>query len=308
MTTVDFEITLQPQTWLWRGYRINYVQKGERGANLVLVHGFGASTDHWRKNIAELSQDYRVWAIDLLGFGRSEKPAIAYTADLWRDQLQDFCASVVQAPVFIAGNSLGGYTVLCLAVDAPAQVEGVILLNCAGPFSDAGEQTPKSPWQQQLAQVQRQILQLPFAIDILSFVLFHYTRQKSRIRQILLQVYKDPTAVTDRLVEEIYRPAFDPGALGVFAAVFKSPPGRKLDQLLQALDRPLLLLWGTADPWMTPAKAEKFCQYFPQATLTWVDAGHCPHDELPQVVNPAIHDWIQQLQALPASQGTSGAV
>lgn len=60
--------------WNWRGWRIHYVQQGHQGPCLLLVHGFGASTDHWRKNIAELSQQFRVWAIDLLGFGRSQNP------------------------------------------------------------------------------------------------------------------------------------------------------------------------------------------------------------------------------------------
>jgi len=46
------------------------------------VHGFGASTDHWRKNIAELRNDFEVWAIDLLGFGRSAKPNWQYSGDL----------------------------------------------------------------------------------------------------------------------------------------------------------------------------------------------------------------------------------
>jgi pimeloyl-ACP methyl ester carboxylesterase len=76
--------------------------------------------------------------------------------------------------------------------------------------------------------------------------------------------------------------------------VFKQPPGRKLDELLQTLKRPLLLLWGEADPWMTPTKAQRFQQFYPEASLEWVDAGHCPHDERPEVVNPAIDLWIKQ--------------
>ncbi len=61
--------------WQWRGHSIYYVKAGERQKRppLLLVHGFGASTDHWRKNIAQLQADFEVWAIDLLGFGRSAK-------------------------------------------------------------------------------------------------------------------------------------------------------------------------------------------------------------------------------------------
>ncbi|MGB8698028.1 MAG: alpha/beta fold hydrolase [Thermosynechococcaceae cyanobacterium] len=282
--------------WVWRGYRIHSVRAGQSGPHLLLVHGFGASTDHWRKNIEALSPHYCVWAIDLLGFGRSQKPNITYSSDLWRDQLRDFCAEVIQAPVFIAGNSLGGYSALCFAVDCPEWTKGLVLLNCAGPFSDDGT-TPRPVWQQVLNTLTRQLLQLPFVIEIASFILFQRTRNRDRIREILLKVYKDPAAVTDRLVEEIYRPAFDEGALDVFAAVFKTPPGRKLDELLQKLDRPLLLVWGEADPWMTPAKAQRFVQSYPDAVLEWVDAGHCPHDERPEVVNVALDRWIRQVNS-----------
>ncbi|MDX2096530.1 MAG: alpha/beta fold hydrolase, partial [Leptolyngbyaceae cyanobacterium bins.59] len=71
--------------WTWRGQSIYYVQAGQPQPDrppLLLVHGFGASTDHWRKNISGLQQDFSVWAIDLLGFGRSAKPAWQYSGDL----------------------------------------------------------------------------------------------------------------------------------------------------------------------------------------------------------------------------------
>jgi pimeloyl-ACP methyl ester carboxylesterase len=291
--------TITPQVsqsiyWEWKSWRVHYVQAGTVGPNLVLIHGFGASTDHWRKNIELLSAQYRVWAVDLLGFGRSQKPKITYSADLWRDQLRDFCAQVVQAPVFIAGNSLGGYISLCFAVDCPEWTEGLILLNCAGPFSE-NPAVQRPVWQQFMGNFTRNVFKMPGVIEAVSFVLFMRTRNRDRIREILLKVYKDPTTVTDELIEDIYRPAFDEGALDVFSAVFKQPPGRKLDELLRTLQRPLLLLWGNADPWMTVSKAERCLTFYPEATLEWVDAGHCPHDERPEEVNAAIDRWIKKV-------------
>jgi pimeloyl-ACP methyl ester carboxylesterase len=291
--------TITPQVsqsiyWEWKSWRVHYVQAGTVGPNLVLIHGFGASTDHWRKNIEVLSAQYRVWAVDLLGFGRSQKPKITYSADLWRDQLRDFCAQVVQAPVFIAGNSLGGYISLCFAVDCPEWTEGLILLNCAGPFSE-NPAVQRPVWQQFMGNFTRNVFKMPGVIEAVSFVLFMRTRNRDRIREILLKVYKDPTTVTDELIEDIYRPAFDEGALDVFSAVFKQPPGRKLDELLRTLQRPLLLLWGNADPWMTVSKAERCLTFYPEATLEWVDAGHCPHDERPEEVNAAIDRWIKKV-------------
>ncbi|MGB7414902.1 MAG: alpha/beta fold hydrolase [Thermosynechococcaceae cyanobacterium] len=288
----------QEQTyWNWQDRQIHYVQKGTQGPCLLLVHGFGASTDHWRKNIEVLSQNYRVWAIDLLGFGRSQKPNILYTVELWRDQFRAFCEEVIQEPVFIAGNSLGGYASLCFAVDCPQWVRGIILLNCAGRFTVP--EVPQTAWKKRIGQARQKIFRSGLVIDAMSLFLFFNARRRSQIRKVLTQVYKDKTAITDQLVEEIRRPALDQGALQVFSAVFKSPPGRTLDVLLKALDRPLFLLWGAADPWMTPDKTEIFREYYPDADLELIDAGHCPHDERPELVNAAIDRWVTEQCSAP---------
>ncbi|MDY7023547.1 MAG: alpha/beta fold hydrolase, partial [Cyanobacteriota bacterium] len=64
----------QPQTWTWKGFPICYYTQGNTGPAVILVHGFGASWGHWRKNIPELAVSCRVFALDLLGFGGSAKP------------------------------------------------------------------------------------------------------------------------------------------------------------------------------------------------------------------------------------------
>ncbi|MBE9113708.1 alpha/beta fold hydrolase, partial [Nodosilinea sp. LEGE 07298] len=132
--------------WYWRDQAIHYVVAGESrpageaspGENrppILLVHGFGASTDHWRKNIQGLQADFQVWAIDLLGFGRSAKPDWQYSGDLWQAQLHEFITEVIGRPVVLAGNSLGGYASLCVAANHPESAAGLVLLNSAGPFS-----------------------------------------------------------------------------------------------------------------------------------------------------------------------------
>ena len=64
------------------------------GPPCLLVHGFGASSGHWRKNVPLLAQAHKVFALDLLGFGRSDKPLLAYSIDLWRDLVLDFLTEV----------------------------------------------------------------------------------------------------------------------------------------------------------------------------------------------------------------------
>ncbi|HEY9667806.1 MAG TPA: alpha/beta fold hydrolase [Coleofasciculaceae cyanobacterium] len=293
------EIETQPipgRYWQWRGQSIHYVQTGQKDSGrppLLLVHGFGASTDHWRKNIAELRNEFEVWAIDLLGFGRSSKPDWQYGGDLWRDQLHDFITQVIGQPVVLAGNSLGGYSALCVAAQRPAAAAGVVLLNSAGPFTDA-KVPQKSPLQKFINDLSRAVLLQPWA----SFLLFQYVRQRSVIRKTLAQVYLDQSAITDQLVEEIYRPSCDAGAYKVFASVFKSPQGENIDVLLKQLTCPLLLLWGEADPWMNAKeRGEKFRQYYPQLVEHYVQAGHCPHDEVPEQVNAILRDWVLSISS-----------
>ncbi|MFP4297987.1 MAG: alpha/beta fold hydrolase [Spirulinaceae cyanobacterium] len=282
--------------WQWRGHSIYYVKAGERKSDrppLLLIHGFGASTDHWRKNIAQLQNDFEVWAIDLLGFGRSAKPAIAYGGNLWRDQLHDFITEVIQRPVILAGNSLGGYSSLCVAAQCPEAAAGLILLNSAGPFTEKENVAKAQP--NPLQGLIRSILLQPWA----SFLLFQYVRQKSTIRKTLEKVYLDRSAVTEQLIEDIYRPSCDAGAAQVFASVFKTPQGEKNDVLLQQLQCPLLMLWGEGDPWMNARdRGAKFREFYPSLTEHYLNAGHCPHDEIPDPVNQLIRDWVlQKVQA-----------
>jgi pimeloyl-ACP methyl ester carboxylesterase len=285
------------QYWQWRGHQIYYVAAGNKHPQrppLLLVHGFGASTDHWRKNISELSADFQVFAIDLLGFGRSAKPKLQYSGDLWRDQLHDFINEVIGQKTVVAGNSLGGYACLCVAGEFPDSVAGVVLLNSAGPFSEpaalaAQIQPPKKPWQQFTGKT----LKWLFKQRLAQILLFQYVRQRWVIRRTLEQVYLDKTAITNQLVEEIYRPAYDKGALDVFVSVFSTPQGEKVDVLLQKLTCPLLLLWGEADPWMkAKERSQKFHQYYPQLTEYFLQAGHCPHDEVPEQVNAYLRNWV----------------
>jgi pimeloyl-ACP methyl ester carboxylesterase len=278
--------------WQWRGQSIYYVKAGERKPGrppLLLIHGFGASTDHWRKNISGLCNEFEVWAIDLLGFGRSAKPELQYGSDLWRDQLHDFITQVIGQPAVLAGNSLGGYAALCVAAQRPESAAGLILINSAGPFTRTEPAPEPHPFQKVLGEVRTSIFQQSWA----SFLLFQYTRQRSTIRRVLKNVYLDQSAVTDQLVEEIYRASCDVGAEKVFASVFRTPQGENIDVLLQQLKCPLLMLWGEADPWINAKeRGTKFREYYPQLTEHYLRAGHCPHDEVPERVNELIRSWV----------------
>ncbi|MGB5135210.1 MAG: alpha/beta fold hydrolase [Prochlorococcaceae cyanobacterium] len=282
-------------------HAVTAVPERPEGPALLLVHGFGASTDHWRHNLPVLARRHEVHAIDLLGFGRSAKPAgLRYGGALWRDQLTAYVAERIGRPTVLVGNSLGGFASLAAGVALGEQAAGVVLLNAAGPFSD--EQAPPKSW----GAIARQtiggaLLRSP----VLQRLLFENLRRPATIRRTLNQVYIDRTNVDDDLVEAILRPSRDPGAFGVFRTVFDIPRGQPLDELFAQLTCPLLLLWGIRDPWINAAgRRAAFQRHAPAATTEVVlEAGHCPHDEVPEQVNAALLEWLAGL----ATAGGSGA-
>jgi pimeloyl-ACP methyl ester carboxylesterase len=301
--------------WQWRGHSIYYICAGQSESQkppLLLVHGFGASTDHWRKNIGDitgrstfggnlqttptqLQTQFQVWAIDLLGFGRSAKPNQEYSGNLWREQLHDFITQVIGQPTVLVGNSLGGYACLCVAAAYPQSTAGLILLNSAGPFSDTEVNSTAKNRPNLVGKLMRSLFLQPWA----SFLLFQYVRQRSVIRKTLKKVYFNTNAVTEQLVEDIYRPSSDKGAAEVFNAVFKTPQGEKVDLLLGQMQCPLLLLWGEKDPWINAReRGSKFRQYYPQLIEHYLEAGHCPHDEIPEQVNNLITEWVLAINEL----------
>ncbi|MUG93104.1 alpha/beta fold hydrolase [Scytonema sp. UIC 10036] len=305
VTTAPSSTPIPGQFWQWRGHNIYYVKAGEKHPQrpaILLVHGFGASTDHWRKNITRLCDDFEVFAIDLLGFGRSAKPKLEYSGNLWRDQLHDFITAVIGQRAVLVGNSLGGYASLCVAAQCPDAAAGLVLLNSAGPFSEnqpspepEALQTQIEPPKanEQLQKLLGDVVKWFFQQPLAQFLLFQYIKQKWVIRQTLEKVYLDQTAITDQLVEEIYLPACDTGAFDVFSSVFSTPQGEKVDVLLKQLTCPLLMLWGEADPWVNAReRSKKFRQYYPELTEHFLSAGHCPHDEVPNQVNSLLRDWV----------------
>jgi pimeloyl-ACP methyl ester carboxylesterase len=290
--------SLEKSTWIWQGHTIQYTRMGS-GLPLVLIHGFGASMGHWRKNIPVLAAGgYQVFALDLLGFGGSGKPPLNYTVELWEELLKDFWAAHIQKPAVFVGNSIGGLLGLMVMADHPEIAAGGILLNCAGGLNHRPHEL-NPPLRIVMSTFNRLITSKqmgPF--------LFNRIRQKPRIRRTLLQVYRNAEAVTDELVDLLYAPACDPGAQQVFASVLAAPPGPTPAELLPRIQCPLLVLWGANDPW-TPIAGARIYQTGgdrpsaktpPMQFIPIPNTGHCPHDERPEVVNPLMLEWLAKLK------------
>jgi pimeloyl-ACP methyl ester carboxylesterase len=283
------------QTWVWRGFPITYQAMGNHGPAVVLVHGFGASLGHWRKNTPALAQHGRVYALDLIGFGGSAKPApgleIAYTFETWGQQIADFCRDVVGEPAYLVGNSIGCIAILQAAVDAPEIVHRLALLNCSLRLLHDRRRVGQ-PW---VKRVGTPLVQRLLQIRGLGQAFFNQLARPQTVRKILLQAYKNPAAVTDELIDILMAPAQDAGAAAVFLAFTAYSQGPLPEDLLALATQPVLVLWGSEDPWEPVALGREFSQ-FPcvQKFTELPGVGHCPQDEAPELVNPILVDWLTQ--------------
>ncbi|MEJ1936627.1 alpha/beta fold hydrolase [Nostoc sp. NIES-2111] len=283
------------KTWIWRGFPICYQTQGTVGPAVVLVHGFGASWSHWRKNIPVIAQNCRVYAIDLIGFGGSAKPQpdteITYTLETWGEQLADFCREVVGEPAFLVGNSIGCIVVMQAVVSNPEIGLSVALLNCSlRLLHDRKRET--LPWSRRYGAP---LLQRVLSVKPIGQFFFRQVAQPKTVRKILLQAYVNSEAVTEELVDILTAPASDPGAVAVFLAFTSYSSGPLPEDLLPLLPCPAIIIWGAKDPW-EPIELGRELINYPQVLkfIPLEGVGHCPQDEAPELVNPLLQDWIRE--------------
>jgi pimeloyl-ACP methyl ester carboxylesterase len=282
----------QSQNWEWRGHSIRHVCQGQ-GQPILLIHGFGGSIGHWKHNIPVLAAaGYQVYALDLLGFGASDKPALDYHMELWQALVEDFWQAHIRQPMVIVGNSIGGLLTLMLLADRPDMARGGVLLNPAGSLNHRADDL--NPLVAQVLGTFTKIASSPQ----LGPWMFDRVRQKHRIRGSLQQIYRNRAAITDELVDMLYAPSCDSGAQKVFASIISGPPGPRPGDLLPQIGLPLLVLWGEDDPW-TPYRASTLYQQAAQTQdlqlIPLPKTGHCPHDERPELVNACLLSWLSQL-------------
>ena len=301
------DISVTSDRWQFRGHSIHCLRAtpqdhgaariSQRRPALVLIHGFGASSQHWRHNIPCLARQYEVHAFDLLGFGRSAKPTdLALDTTFWRDQLLDYARERVGRPAVFVGNSLGGYVALRAAAAQPHSSAGVVLLNPMGRFHC---EQGRMPGRRRFSWAANGLAAMGLALlknRIFQRLLFENLRRPGSIRRQLRKVYVDPTNVDEALVDSIRGPALDPGAFAVFSNVLNMPAHAPVDEWFSQLRAPLLFCWGRHDPWINPIpRLALFRQAAPDAKEVILDAGHCPHDEQPERFNPILLQWLGTL-------------
>ncbi len=288
--------------WVWRGWQTRFTfirAKRSNSSNppIVLIHGFGAAIEHWRKNIPVLRENYTVYAIDLLGFGASRKAATDYSINLWVEQLHDFWQTFIGIPAILIGNSIGSLIALTAAATYPEMARGISMLALPD-LSLQQEMIPK--WLQPIERISKTII----ASSPLPLLIFQLLRRKTTIGKWVKLAYYDRAAITEELVDILAIPPQDEGSTRAFSGLFTgatkssfAPPAKLL---LPKLKIPMLLVWGSQDRVVPPRVgkinvAQKFASFNPQIDLVELErAGHCPHDECPDRFNRIILDWLEK--------------
>lgn len=282
--------------WQWQGYDIGYCAAGletedqrSKQPAIVLIHGFGASVGHWRKNIPVLAKVARVYAIDLIGFGLSAQPNprdLSYTFETWGQQVADFVREVVGDRAILVGNSIGAVVAMQAAIYAPELVVKTVLINCSLRLLQEQNQLDL-PWYRRVGV---KFVQNILGVRAIAKIFFDQVRNPRAVRQILSQAYINKSEITDELVEILLRPAQNPNAVDVFMAFVRYSQGPRPEDLLAILPCEAIVLWGDRDPWEPITLGRKSFTQFASVKefIELPNAGHCPQDEVPELVNPIL--------------------
>ena len=225
----------------WKYGRVFYKRSGlhHQGTPLVFIHGVGAGSSSfmWRKNFDDLANDFPVYALDLLGFGLSDKPSNAsYSADLYVDLISDFIREVTGYPANVIASSLGAAYAIRVADEHPELVNAMIL---NGP---SGSDTARRPGMAGAAFYG--LLQSP----VLGTSFYNVMASERSIREYAREnLFYDHRRVTDRLVTNLYATSHQPGAQHAIAAFLSGYLNTVARSPFSRLTQPAVLVWGKQD-------------------------------------------------------------
>jgi pimeloyl-ACP methyl ester carboxylesterase len=262
------------------------------GDPVLLLHSFGPGHDslEWRAAGEKLAESHQVFAPDFPGWGRSERPEAALDGELYIQFLADFLDDVVRRRAIVVAAGLSAAYAVELAVDHPELVRGLVLSCPLGINLASDEPDLKDA-------VIHRLLKLPvFGTSAMNL----YTNRKGISRYLLEEVYTNPAAVTDGLIDHHYRGAHEPANRAALVAYLAGYLNHRVAPALGRLATPTLLVWGreavhppveTADLWLSVATGA-------DAELEVLErAGALPHAERPNAFVRRFDEFAARLPA-----------
>ncbi len=259
------------------GFKIHYNEAGS-GDPVIFIHGGGPGASGWSnfvRNIGPLSRDYRVILVDMPGFGKSDPLVIGADTDRLHANAKifvDFLDALGLEKAHFVGNSMGGGTSACVAIDHPERVDKLVLMGAAGAGKSLFSPLPLE------------------GIKALQDVYVEPSKESFR-RMIDLFVY-DSSFVTEALLEErvaglLSHPEHNE------ARKQSNPMLPDLTMELTKIKSKTLVIWGRDDLFVPLDQALKFMWQIPNARVhMFSKCGHWAQYEHASEFNRLLQDFL----------------
>lgn len=238
-------------------FKTNYHDYGS-GDPVLLIHGSGpgvSSWANWSRVMPKLSARRRVLAIDMLGFGYTERPANPqFSMDIWAKQAVDFLDAMELKKVDVVGNSFGGALALALAINYPEKIRKVVLMGSMG---------------------------VNFPITRGLDTVWGYAPSADNMYELLSLFVYNKALATKELAQIRYEASIQPGFQESFSAMFPAPRQQSVEAMakyqdkISSIDKPVLVIHGRDDQVIPIEASHKIFSLLDDAQLHIF--GHCGH-------------------------------
>jgi len=261
-----------------------YWVAGSEGPVVILIHGIGCAVDSWILNINALAQKHRVYALDLVGFGKSDKPEIDYSFANFAKFIRDFMETQNIDRASLVGWSFGGGFSLQFAIDFPDKLDKLVLSNSVG----LGKEI----------HLMFRMSSIPLIGKLLS------RPSKKGTARLLKESVFEHALITDELVDLFYQYAALPGGHDAWLATVRGCVnfGGVKKEILQnfqehfsSIKAPTLIIWGKQDRFLPLIHASEAEKRLPNAEVYIIDkCGHCPQFEHPEAFNGRVLEFLNR--------------
>lgn len=304
----------RPQEYLFEnkfieidGVKISYIEEGSGDYTVLFIHGLGGSLNNWDYNFGVFKENYHCLAIDLPGFGNSERPDIPYSVSLHTDFVANFLSKKGVEKAVLIGNSMGGHISANTAILYPELVERLVLVDASGadykPHWILSFLLIYPQWTQRIIVRQaRGFTARPYEAFERGTkkLLGKYTAHKSRFALF----YDIKEVNVEKFLNLMIRYSYDfipspefPKYIRAVLRSGKSIPRTSLMGNLGKITAPTLIVWGEEDGLVHPKYAHRFNEAIPGSRLVTISqAGHMPQIEAADRFNRVVMDFIDGIK------------
>jgi len=258
----------------------HYLEYPGEGSDVFLLHGFASSTYTW-EGVASYLQERgcHVWALDMKGFGWSDKPEGAqYDPVTLMEEVNRWMEVMGLGQVTFVGNSLGGAVAVLMALEHPERVERLVMIDAAG-----------YPIQKPLII---KMAGMPFSRGLAKLFFGRWA-----VRWNLKEVFYHTDRVTKEKIEAYYERMRTEGALDAQVSVAKALDFRVFEgyaRRIPEIQAETLIIWGREDAWILLESGLRFREEIARSTLVVIpECGHMPQEEYPEMTARLIGDFVE---------------